>query len=96
MAKDKKYMIKYTTYSKHPTGNKDGYGRNQFETKGVSRGAYENTDWKSFKQDLYKKSKNNKELFVNWGDRFDVRRKRVVKSVTKKFADGHKEVTYFG
>lgn len=92
----KTYNIKYTKYTKIPTGAVDKYGNKVYQTVKKDSGVVKNTNWSNLKSDAYKKAKSRKDTFANYEDRFSVRKSRVLKSVTKRFSDGKREITYFG
>lgn len=96
MAEKRLYNIPYKTYVKSMTGEKTENGYNKWATSDIKKGSVKNTTWKKLKQDAYNKAKSNKDVYVDFEDRFRVRKDRVLKSTTKTFADGHKEVTYYG
>lgn len=96
MAKNKTYDIPYRTLVKKMSGRKTANGNNKWDVSTTKTGVVKDTNWKKLKQDVYKKAKDNNNLFANYEDRFTVRKNRVLRSTTKVFADGHKEVTYYG
>ena len=93
-----RYGIKMTTYTKRPTGKKNKYGHNEYETVGEPTQRFrKNTNFTELKKELYDNSKNKDNVYVAYTKpvyRINKCRPRV-KSVTIRMADGTKKVTYY-
>lgn len=92
-----KYNVKSTTYVKTPTGRLNRYGRPEYETTNIRERVYKDANFSEIKKKTYEKSKKDKNVYVRYSKpTYSIysHPKRLV-NVTKKFADGHKEVTYY-
>lgn len=98
MAKRGKYDIKMMTYRKVPTGSVNQYGNPVYVTEGTPREKIrKNTNFAEVNKETYNASLGNKNIFVNYAKpTYQIRKMpRKIRSVTKRFSDGSKEVTYF-
>ena len=92
-----KYDIVLRTYKKTPNGKTNQWGHKSYDSKEVRSKTLNNTNFGELKRDVYNASKKDKNVYVAYGrDEYYIQRKpRRIKSVTKTFADGSKEVTYY-
>lgn len=101
MAKARKRDIPYLVIVKQPSGKKDKWGRNTWTEVSRKNGVVAGTSYKDLKKNTYDKvrknnsNKNNPKMYANYEDRFSVRKTRRLRSVTKTFKNGTKEITYF-
>lgn len=93
----KNYKVRVTSYKKQPTGEIDTYGRKKYFTVGQPVVKVIETNYKTLKQDAYKKAKASKgTVFANYRTDYIVTPKKRLVSVTEKYQDGSKKVSYFG
>ena len=99
--KSRKKEIPYVVITKKPNGKKDKYGRNCWDVVGRSEGKTKPTTYKELKVDTYNKIKKNNsnsknlKMYPKFEDVFRVKKTRRLVSVTKQFANGSKQTTYF-
>lgn len=98
MASKGKYDIKVTTYKKVPTGKMNRFGKPEYVTQGKPNVKIrKNTNFAELNKATFNSSVRNENVFVNYSKpTYQIRKMpRRINSVTKKFSDGSKEVTYF-
>jgi len=92
------YKIEATTYTYKDTGNLDEKGKKVWKKQGEpTKRVVEETNFRDLKRNLYDESKKDKSIFVDYAEPvYEIRKKsRQLRSVTKMFSNGTKQVTYY-
>lgn len=93
------YSIQATTYVKRPTGKIDQYGHPVYETVGApkKRILRNEKNFADLKKSVFDKSSKSKNVFVSYSKpSYRIQQMpRRLNNVTKRNADGSKEVTYY-
>ena len=91
------YGIERITYVMTPTGKLNQYGHPEYARKEVTKKRMTQTNFSDLKKDIYNNSKDRKDVYVKYArPTYSIyEHPKKLESVTRRFEDGHKEVSYY-